>query len=271
MFTSSRVASRKPQRQRFSPPRPYWMRLAGYALLWFVPGLALLSQCGQWSWLPLSGDLRWMLSLGTFMLFGLAVLWSGMLAFVGLISLLTPAYRAAGRRQLAAAAPLLIAGLSGPALTGGLDRLAIRRVVHRAAPLVDALDRYQADHGHAAPTLDSLVPRYLPAVPTTGWPRSPHFAYEAYGERVTWRCADLKLLRVRFETPSPRSETYVTGECETRASLTRRYGAPQRVEPFCCWRLSILLFEDMLDDFELVAEDAASSKPGRYGRWEVHS
>lgn len=49
-----------------------------------------------------------------------------------------------------------------------------------SASLVAAIDRYQADHSRPPETLDDLVPKYIAAIPGSGYPPQPDFNYSAH-------------------------------------------------------------------------------------------
>jgi hypothetical protein len=47
----------------------------------------------------------------------------------------------------------------------------------RSRPLIAAIEKYEQDHSVPPPTLDALVPHYLPAIPTTGMMAYPEYEY----------------------------------------------------------------------------------------------
>lgn len=52
-------------------------------------------------------------------------------------------------------------------------------MTRRAQPVVDAIERYRADHGRPPQTLGELAPKYLPAIAEAPWPwDTPGFHYE---------------------------------------------------------------------------------------------
>ncbi len=58
---------------------------------------------------------------------------------------------------------------------------AFESLARRSAPLITAIKAYEQAHDAPPPTLDVLVPDYLPAIPTTGMKAYSHYAY-AVGE-----------------------------------------------------------------------------------------
>jgi len=77
----------------------------------------------------------------------------------------------------------------------GPSREQVGRVIERGAPLVQAIRTYESDTGQPPPSLDALVPKYLPAVPTTGLEAFPEYGYTVDRERPhRWR------LSVRMES-----------------------------------------------------------------------
>lgn len=68
-------------------------------------------------------------------------------------------------------------------------RHAVTRFVQRSAPLVRAIEAYQAERGRPPSALEDLVPAYLNEVPSTGFWLSPKYRYvegkksqQGYGE-----------------------------------------------------------------------------------------
>jgi hypothetical protein len=51
------------------------------------------------------------------------------------------------------------------------------RLAARSAPLVQAIKKFDADHGQPPSGLAELVPEYLPSVPTTGMKAYPEYEY----------------------------------------------------------------------------------------------
>jgi hypothetical protein len=58
-----------------------------------------------------------------------------------------------------------------------IRRAAFVALAERSRPLVDAVTKYEREHGQPPESLDSLVPRYLPQVPSTGMGAYPKFEY----------------------------------------------------------------------------------------------
>jgi len=67
-------------------------------------------------------------------------------------------------------------------LGGGLGRSLRMQAFHdlaeRSQPLVEAIERYSADHGSPPTALTRLVPDYLDEVPGTGMPAYPEYEYD---------------------------------------------------------------------------------------------
>jgi len=55
---------------------------------------------------------------------------------------------------------------------------AVTQVVRDASSLTNAVRAYSAAHGGPPPSLDALVPRFLPRIPSTGMGAYPAFEYE---------------------------------------------------------------------------------------------
>lgn len=50
-------------------------------------------------------------------------------------------------------------------------------LAQRSAPLVEAIKAYEGEHGHPPPTLNSIVPDFLPSIPETGMGAYPQYRY----------------------------------------------------------------------------------------------
>jgi hypothetical protein len=77
-------------------------------------------------------------------------------------------FRRAPRVALAVGLSALLFVACFPSVLGAsmaLRRLGFERAAERARPLVEAVERYVADHGEPPEDLQALVPRYLPALP----------------------------------------------------------------------------------------------------------
>ena len=76
-----------------------------------------------------------------------------------------------------------------PEFNWRVRRHAIERFAPIARPLIGALKKYELDHGRPAESLQALVPRYLPAIPETGFGAFPTFEYvvgDARDEEDGW-------------------------------------------------------------------------------------
>lgn len=56
---------------------------------------------------------------------------------------------------------------------------AFARAANAAEPLVQAIHRFEDEHGHPPAELDELVPRYLGRIPGTGIPAFPQFEFDS--------------------------------------------------------------------------------------------
>jgi len=59
-----------------------------------------------------------------------------------------------------------------------LISLSARQARRRAIPVISAVNLYRSEHGQYPPSLEQLVPTYLPSIPNAGFTRtSRHFRY----------------------------------------------------------------------------------------------
>ena len=77
-------------------------------------------------------------------------------------------------------------------------------MIDRAAPLVKALNAFDADEGHPPATLAALVPKYLAAIPTTGLEQYPEFGYNVGPEdphhwRLSAKMESLGFRHMRYD------------------------------------------------------------------------
>jgi len=61
-------------------------------------------------------------------------------------------------------------------------RPVFERAAERGMLVVDAIQRFEADHGHSPESLAGLAPTYLPDMPTTGLPDYPEYEYEVFDD-----------------------------------------------------------------------------------------
>ena len=106
----------------------------------------------------------------------------GMLAAVCAIFVLPfQALRRANRPSklawLLAAIIFLLLAFGGLLLGKAIRHYAFDRLALRSAPLVAAIKDYEAAKGLPPPTLESLIPAYLPQVPRTGMMAYPKYEY----------------------------------------------------------------------------------------------
>ena len=55
-----------------------------------------------------------------------------------------------------------------------------RQLAVRSRPLVETIKKYEREHGAPPPSLEALVPDYLPAVPGTGMGTCPKYDYDVH-------------------------------------------------------------------------------------------
>jgi len=107
-------------------------------------------------------------------------------AGVGIVLLFYRRHRVLGVVLVAAAT---LGGASLPlsmSIYHDLRREKFTALAERGMPLVEAIKRYEADHGAPPPTLESLVPKYLSQVPGTGIGIYPKFDYDYKPEAVKY-------------------------------------------------------------------------------------
>ncbi len=85
--------------------------------------------------------------------------------------------------------------------TGWIAKTAQGRVMRRAEPVIGAIRRYQADHGDAPPTLNSIVPAYLREVPEPGIASAQPFWFSRETDPGTSHRRDEWVLSTRWATP----------------------------------------------------------------------
>jgi hypothetical protein len=61
-----------------------------------------------------------------------------------------------------------------------------RRIISRGQPVVAAIQRFQVDAGRPPDSLEELVPKYLPSMPSTGAAIAPEFSYSR-DEALRWQ------------------------------------------------------------------------------------
>lgn len=179
-------APSKPIDPRSTAKRPFGPRRAAFWLVAFTPLVLSLATMALPA-LPGPRRLEWLADLVA------GYGWLGvMLVGIGypvvfLLTIVTAAIVGPPRRRalLWRALSLLIgAALIVPSLwvSSRGRMLLIRRAAARAAPLLQALERYREDHGVYPAALEELQPGYLTEVPGTGMMSYPDFKYEPPGE-----------------------------------------------------------------------------------------
>ena len=93
--------------------------------------------------------------------------------------------------MIAGCAAFLAATVPAIRLGAELHREAFAALPARAAPLVRAIEQFEADKGHPPDTLQELIPKYLEAIPATDVPKSPPFWFKRLNSNNRWE------LRVR--------------------------------------------------------------------------
>lgn len=105
------------------------------------------------------------------------------LALFGLpLTLLAALFRRIRRGALRSAAVLLaflLGFVAAAGLAGWQRDKRMETIPARAAPLVAAIEAYERDAKRPPESLDQLVPRYLPAIPSTGFGGHPEWFYRA--------------------------------------------------------------------------------------------
>lgn len=98
-----------------------------------------------------------------------------------------------GRRAFVFAAFAVVVSITAlvclPEFNWRVRRHAIERFVPTARPVIDALKKYELDHGRPAESLQTLMPQYLSAIPETGFGAFPTFEYvvgDARDEEDGW-------------------------------------------------------------------------------------
>jgi hypothetical protein len=77
-----------------------------------------------------------------------------------------------------AASMLLIVSCGGGIILGlHIHMAGIRSWATKARPLILAIHKYEREHSTPPPNLESLVPNYLPEIPTTGMAAYPVFSF----------------------------------------------------------------------------------------------
>jgi hypothetical protein len=94
---------------------------------------------------------------------------------------------------------LLLASMAGQSLSDNIRDEALNRLSRTAAPLVQGIAAYEARHGRAPETLDSLIPDFLAGLPATGIPAATAWQYQAFapdhsGGARWWLSARLGLI-----------------------------------------------------------------------------
>jgi hypothetical protein len=119
---------------------------------------------------------------------GFVVVGGLVLSALSVLPLLLIVLRSVGRRGLrplfkpAAAIAISVLGLI---LLDALD--SPRRASRAMGPLVEAIQRFEHDHGAPPSSLEVLVPEYIAAIPTTGCPSYPTVLYATSELRGTAR------------------------------------------------------------------------------------
>jgi hypothetical protein len=110
---------------------------------------------------------------------------------VALVGVVSQRHRGRGARLLGLSAAV-VAGTAAGMWLGPVHKMhGVRQVATSAAPLVRAIQAFEGDQGRPPQDLTALVPRYIPAIPSTGMRGYSQWDYirgtdaRAYGEN-TW-------------------------------------------------------------------------------------
>jgi len=76
---------------------------------------------------------------------------------------------------------------------------AFRCLANRTAPLISAIDAYDARYGHPPDSLSALIPEFIPHVPSTGMAAYPTYEYASAAEGTSDRNGGWEIL---INTPS---------------------------------------------------------------------
>jgi hypothetical protein len=253
---------------RESRRRWTWLLWLLVLLPWW-PSAALL--CG---YLPLRG-VRWP-DLTAFLLFHVGLLaprdnvqvvvtW---LAIAGMCLLAHRATRVHWRSFLLAAGLLVVACRCQLDVFWWAEDRAFAALAARSEPLIQALERYRADHQRYPESLEDLVPAYLASVPATGWCVCPRYHYRLVEYRLTWRLPDGRALRAGFDTHGDAAYIVPFPRDDTMDEALRRLGPPERVERGADWVMQVDA-EDLFlcDERFLRACSGAPTHRSRFGRW----
>lgn len=111
-----------------------------------------------------------------------------------LISLDLPRFRATTTRAFHALGYASAVFVATFPLTYLAHRISVHRARERAEPLLAAIHAYEERHAKPPPSLDALVPEFLPEIPTTGRAFASDYGYErfeAHGTRREFWCASI--------------------------------------------------------------------------------
>ena len=111
------------------------------------------------------------------------LIWPGIVALVYLLAspaLLIPRHSRRQTLQRCGLCLVLVAStIAGARYAGSIRDDAFHRLEQRSRGLVTAIKNYERSHGGPPPSLDSLVPEFLDAVPGTGMAAYPDYQYFA--------------------------------------------------------------------------------------------
>jgi hypothetical protein len=96
-----------------------------------------------------------------------------------------------------------LAALLAPSTSScGPSKADIDRVIDRGVPLIQAIQAYDSAKGYPPPSLQTLVPGYLSAIPSTGL-EDHEFEYMVGGQSTRWllsvRIGSLGFKHMRFD------------------------------------------------------------------------
>jgi len=158
-------------------PVPAAQMAAWASMLFLTTWLAWLLPLGWWA----GFQPNWLLSEagGVIVVGSTVLLWvpviAGFYAVGALVKASFPGPRRTSLRNAGWGFVLAVSSLVGNWWGYEVWKQEVQAFVTRSQPLVSALHQYARDQGASPPTLEALVPKYLPEVPQTGWGSRPNY------------------------------------------------------------------------------------------------
>ncbi|MGE0657511.1 MAG: hypothetical protein AB7P09_17980 [Pyrinomonadaceae bacterium] len=116
----------------------------------------------------------------------LPILSAFLLIPLALIFLIWSRFRTTALTVLLGCVIYLSIGIPSITLAGAVRRSGFVQLAHRSRPLVSAIKEFESRYGEPPPTLESLVPEFLPAVPNTGMGAYPAYRYSLLKDGVAY-------------------------------------------------------------------------------------